>query len=592
MKTANFQRITNTAPMSADTHNLVRENVMQFYVKQQGLDEPEGITALYSRLSQEDKNDGESNSIATQKKILERYCKERGYTAIRHYDEDDGYSGTNFNRPSFQRMLADVKAGKIARVIVKDMSRLGRDYLQVGMYTDIVFPEYGVHFVAVNDGVDSTRGENEFAAIRNVFNEMFARDTSKKIRATWQNKGKSGERLTTNAPYGYIKDPNDKTKWIVDEEAAAVVQKIFALCVDGFGPTQIARWLRENEILCPSAYAQHTGLKNFPATPKNPFHWSNEIVSAILERMEYLGHTVNFKTFKKSYKCKKKLHSDPNDWVIFENTHPPIIEESVFAIVQKLRKSRRRPTRMGDMGLFSGILFCEDCGAKMYLCRGSHFKPEQEYYICSTYRKDRELCTTHSIRNVVLSEILLLNLQEALSYVATHEKDFVREAADISAKERDRELAAKKKALAEADKRIIELDNIIKRLYEDNITGKLTDERFIKLSRDYELEQNNLKANAETIRHELKQQEQMKGNIKNFIAATKKYTDLKALDATVIREFVDRIEISANETGRGQKQTKPRKISIVYNFIGAFDFEARAALAETEQAQQTQRETA
>jgi len=238
-----FQRITNTTPMNEEIRVLVRESILHSFTKQQKQDEPEGFTACYERLSQEDKNDGESNSIANQRRILERFCKERGYTSIRHYDEEDGYSGTNFNRPGFQRMLADIKAGKIARVIVKDMSRLGRDYLQVGMYTDIVFPEFGVHFVAVSDGVDSTRGENEFAAIRNVFNEMFARDTSKKIRATWQSKGKSGERLCTNAPYGYMKDPNDKKKWLIDEEAAAVVQKIFALCMDGRGPAQIAKWL-------------------------------------------------------------------------------------------------------------------------------------------------------------------------------------------------------------------------------------------------------------------------------------------------------------------------------------------------------------
>ena len=309
MKTATFQRVTNTEPMSAEIRALVRENVIQFRAQFQEQDEPEGLTACYERLSQEDGNDGESNSIANQKKILERFCKERGYTPIRHYDEDDGYSGTNFNRPGFQRMLADIKAGKIARVIVKDMSRLGRDYLQVGMYTDIVFPEYGVHFIAVNDSIDSTRGENEFAAIRNVFNEMFARDTSKKIRATCQSKGKSGERLTTNPPYGYMKDPNDRKKWIIDEEAAAVVQKIFSLCVDGTGPTQIAKWLRENQILTPSAYWMSKGLKTSAKPAQDYCRWASRTVGAILDRLEYLGHTVNFRTFKPSYKTRKILQA-------------------------------------------------------------------------------------------------------------------------------------------------------------------------------------------------------------------------------------------------------------------------------------------
>ena len=579
MSKTTFQRVTNNAPMSAETRALVRENVLQFRMQTQGQDEAEGFTACYARLSQEDKNDGESNSIANQKKILERFCKERGYNPIRHYDEDDGYSGTNFNRPGFQRMLADIKTGKISRVIVKDMSRLGRDYLQVGMYTDIVFPEFGVHFVAMNDGVDSTRGENEFAAIRNVFNEMFARDTSKKIRATWQSKGKSGEYLSTNPPYGYTKDPNDKKKWIVDEEAAAVVQKIFSLCVDGKGPTQIAKWLRENQVLTPSAYWASKGILKPTKPTQDPYRWVPRTVADMMERLEFLGHTVNFKTTKQSYKSKKTIYNDPNDWAIFENTHEPIIEESVFAIVQNLRQSRRRPTKMGDMGMFSGLLFCEDCGGKMYLCRTTYFKPEQEYYICSTYRHDREKCTTHTIRNVILEEIVLRNLREAIAYVTANEKDFIREAADVAIQERDRELAANKKALADADKRIAELDVIVKRLYEDNVTGKLTDERFIKLSRDYELEQDNLKAAAETMRQELKQQEQKKGNVKSFVDIAKKYTNLKALDATVLREFVDRIEISATE--KWKKKETGRKIHIVYNFIGAFDFEVATAQAET-----------
>lgn len=578
--TTNFNRIANAAPMSAETHAIVRENVLKFYVKESAQDEPEGLTALYERISQEDKNDGESNSIANQKKILERYCKERGYSAIRHYDEDDGYSGTNFQRPGFQRMLSDIKAGKISRVIVKDMSRLGRDYLQVGMYTDVVFPECGVHFVAVNDGVDSTRGENEFAAIRNIFNEMFARDTSKKIRATWQSKGKSGERLCTNAPYGYLKDPDNHKKWIVDEEAAAVVQKIFSLCMGGMGVTQIAKWLRRNNFLCPAAYKLNKGLKSPNPVPKDPYCWSSEGVSSILRRMEYLGHTVNFKTYKTSYKHKEKLFNDPEKWAIFENTHEPIIEESVFMIVQNIRKSRRRPTKMGNMGMFSGLLFCEDCGGKMYLCRATNFKPEQVHFICSNYRRDRELCTTHTIRNVVLEEIVLQNLREAIAYVTHHEKDFIREAADLTMQERNKELAAQKELLVKSEKRVAELDTIIKRLYEDNITGKLTDERFVKLSRDYELEQHNLKSSIEAMREDVKQGEQNKINAKNFIAATKKYTDLRSLDATVLREFVDRIEISALV-----KRSEERKIHIVYNFVGAFDFSTATAQSETNQEQ-------
>lgn len=372
---------------------------------------------------------------------MERYCKEHGYTAFRHYDEDDGYSGTNFNRPGFQRMLADIKEGKIKSVVVKDMSRFGRDYLQVGMYTDVLFPDFGVHFIAVNDGVDSTRGENEFTAIRNVFNEMYARDTSKKI-----------------------------------------------------------------------------------------------------------------------------LRNDPENWAIFENTQPPIIEESVFLIVQNIRKSRRRPTRMGDMGMFSGLLFCADCGNKMYQCR-THEKPGNAYFLCATYRKDSSLCTTHSIRNVILHEIVLNNLREAIQYVTEHEAEFIQEAADHSLRDRDAEFARKREAYAKAEQRIAELDRIISRLYEDNVMGKLSDERFVKMSHDYELEQSNLKAMADVLRKELKQQEQQKTNVKAFIAVVKKYTDMRELDATLLREFIDRIEVSQVD-----RATKRQSITIVYNFIGVFDF--------------------
>jgi len=562
-----FQSIQPQSTLSSELRSVIRDNVLQFYMRGQTQDaQEEGITALYERLSQEDKLEGESNSIANQKKILERYCKEHGYTAFRHYDEDDGYSGTNFNRPGFQRMLADIKEGKIKRVIVKDMSRFGRDYLQVGMYTDVLFPDFGVHFIAVNDGVDSTRGENEFTAIRNVFNEMYARDTSKKIRATWQTKGKSGERLCTNAPYGYMKDPEDKKKWIVDEEAAAIVQKVFSLCIDGLGPTQIARWLKEHEILCPSAYWKSKGIKTPTKPPKNPYGWTTETVSFMLERVEYLGHTVNFKTTKQSYKSKKILRNDPENWAIFENTQPPIIEESVFLIVQNIRKSRRRPTRMGDMGMFSGLLFCADCGNKMYQCRTNE-KPGNAYFLCATYRKDRSLCTTHSIRNVILHEIVLNNLREAIQYVTEHEAEFIQEAADHSLRDRDAEFARKREAYAKAEQRIAELDRIISRLYEDNVMGKLSDERFVKMSHDYELEQSNLKSMADVLRKELKQQEQQKTNVKAFIAVVKKYTDMRELDATLLREFIDRIEVS-----QADRATKRQSITIVYNFIGAFDF--------------------
>ena len=393
----------------------------------------------------------------------------------------------------------------------------------------------------------------------------------------------------TDYGYGYKKDPENKKRWIVDEEAAAVVQKIFALCMDGMGPTQIAKWLQENKVLSPVAYCYENDLPTTSKRPTDPYKWATKTVVHILERLDYLGHTVNFKTSKQSFKSKKVLWNDPADWVIFENTQEPIIEESVFLIVQKIRQGRRRPTKMGDMGMFSGLLFCADCGGKMYLCRANHFKPEQEYYLCSTYRKDRTLCSTHSIRRVVLEEIVLRNLREAIQYVTQYEDDFVQRAADQSLRERDKELAQKKDTLAQSQKRIAELDVIIKRLYEDNISGKLSDERFIKLSRDYELEQTNLTNLVEHLRQEVKEQEKQKVNVRQFIAAVRKYTDMQQLDASILREFVDKIYISEVYTpDENEPRIKVREIEIVYNFIGAFDFEEAR---EQSQAAQKEKKT-
>ena len=542
--------------------------------------EVEGITACYERLSRDDEQQGESNSIANQKRILETYCENNGYKVIQHY-EDDGYSGTNFNRPNFQKMLSDIKEGKVKRVIVKDMSRLGRDYLQVGMYTDMIFPEYGVHFVAVNDGVDSTRGENEFTAIRNVFNEMYARDTSKKCKAAWQSKGKSGEKLSVIPPYGYLKDPNNKKTWLVDEEAATVVQKIFSLCVEGMGPAQIATHLKQQQVLSPTAHYLKQGTPTRHKLAKDPYKWTPAVVARILERLDYLGHTVNFKTSKQSYKNNKILYNTPEEWVIFENAHPAIIDNSVFEIVQNLRKTRKRPTRQGEMALLSGLVYCEDCGARLHLSRAKTEKTFKEDFVCANYRNNRDLCSSpHHIRNEVLKEIVLQNLQEAIAYVSNHEGDFIREAAEMSAKEHDKELVADKEAVRKAEKRIDELDTIIKRLYEDNVTGKLTDERFVKLSLDYEREQEKLKKSIEAMHHDFKQREQKRQNTKAFIAATKKYTDLKELDGAVLREFIHKIEIAA--TPKYSKK-HPRRISIEYNFIGAFDFNVALESAEAEQ---------
>jgi DNA invertase Pin-like site-specific DNA recombinase len=531
--------------------------------------EPQGYTALYSRLSNEDDLNGESNSIMSQKRILERYCEEHKHLPFQHYI-DDGYSGTNFNRPDFIRLIADIKAGKVVRVVVKDMSRFGRDYLQVGMYTDVLFPELGVHFVAVNDGVDSTRGENEFTAIRNIFNEMFARDTSKKIRASLHNKGKAGEHLCNLPPYGYLKDPSNKKKWVIDMVAAAVDQKIFALCTSGVGTSRTARWLRENKIKCPAAHFAELGILTPYRVPEDPYRWTNATVSNILGRLDYLGHTVNFKTTKQSYKSGKYTLNSPDIWQVFENTHEPIIEESVFWAAQRCRAGRRRPTRLGDPPMLSGLVFCGDCGSKMYFHRRSTKQGGiNTRLLCSEYKNRGGPCSAHYLRLEDLEEVVLRNLREAISYVTDREKDFIKEATELSSRERDREHTAKKNTLLGFEKRIAEIDMIIKRLCEDSISSKLSDERFSKLLDEYEKEQASLNDNIVALRSDVEEKERSLLNTKDFIAITRKYTDLKELDATILRAFIDKIYVFEKD-----KQALTQEIRIVYNFIGAFRFDS------------------
>lgn len=473
-------------------------------------------------------------------------------------------------------MIADIEAGIVKRVIIKDMSRFGRDYLQVGMYTEIMFPEHDVHFIAVNDGVDSTQGDNEFTPFRNIINEWYAKDTSKKIRAVMKVKGNAGEHLTSNPPYGYMKSPDDPKHWIKEEEPAQVMYEIGLYIMDGFGPSQIARKLKERKILTPAAYYESKGMKTNVKKQGDPYAWDSSTIADMMDRWrEYLGHTVNFKTRKKSYKSKKTIQNPESEWAIFENTHEPIWTEAMADAARLARQTRRRPTKMGEMGMFSGMMYCADCGSIMYQCRATGFRRDQEYYICSGYRKGKDVCgETHSIRTVILEELILDNLREIVSFARQHKERFVQMVMDMDLKERNKGLAKKKRLLADAEKRIAELDNIFKRLYEDNISGKLSDERFIKLSRDYELEQTNLTNLVEHLRQEVKEQEKQKVNVRQFIAAVRKYTDMQQLDASVLREFVEKIYISEVYTpDENEPRIKVREIEIVYNFIGAFDFE-------------------
>lgn len=531
----------------------------------------EAVTALYCRLSRDDELQGDSNSIINQKKILQKYALDHGWKNIRFYI-DDGISGTTFNRPGFQEMIADIEAGIVKRVIIKDMSRLGRDYLQVGMYTEIMFPEHDVHFIAVNDGVDSKQGDNEFTPFRNIINEWYAKDTSKKIRAVMKVKGNAGEHLTTNAPYGYMKDPANPKQWVRDNDAANVVYDIGLYVMDGYGPSQIARLLKQRKILTPAAYYESKGINCNVKPQDDPYGWNASTVAHILDRWrEYLGHTVNFKTTKKSYKSKKKIQNPESEWVIFENTHEPIWTESIADAVRLARQTRRRPTKMGEMGMFSGMMFCADCGSIMYQCRATGFRREQEYYLCAGYRKSRDICgSTHSIRTVILEELILQNLCKVVSYAREQEDQFVKMVMDMDEKERSKGLAKKKKLLTDAEKRISELDRIFKHLYEDNITGKLTDERFKKLSADYEAEQAALQTQVNSLREEIQEEESKCANVERFLSIVRKYTEIPELTPHILHEFVEKIVVHA-ATDPHSKTNRKQEVDIYYKGIGILE---------------------
>lgn len=527
----------------------------------------EEITALYCRLSQDDKQEGDSNSIINQKKILKRYAAEHGYNSCMFF-VDDGFSGTYFNRPNFLKMIAEIEAGRIHRVIVKDMSRLGRDYLQVGMYTEIMFPNLDVHFIAVNDGVDSHMGDNEFTPFRNIINEWYAKDTSKKIRAVKKAKGIAGEHMSSHAPYGYKKNPDNLKEWLVDEEAAEVVREIFRLCVNGYGLTQIANILTEKEILCPAAYAMQNGLKQPTTLPDNPFQWNSTVVVRILSRMDYLGHTVNFKTYTKSYKNHKKIENSPENWKIFEDTHEAIIDRETFDIVQKIREGRKRPTKMGEMPMFSGLLYCADCGSKMTFHRKVDEPAEKHNFVCGNYRHNSKSCTMHYIRNVAVEQIVLENLKEVTRYVSDYEDEFVQMVMDTDMRQKSKELAQKKKRCAEIQSRIGELDKIFQRIYEDNINGKLSDERFMKLLKGYESEQHDLQNELASLQEDLQKEEKQTVNVKQFLSTVRKYTNITELTPEIVHEFIDRILVHAPDKSSGRRL---QEIEIIYNHIGVFD---------------------
>ena len=525
------------------------------------------ITALYPRLSHEDELPGESNSISNQKRILETYAKQNGFSNLRWYT-DDGYSGANFQRPGFQAMLADIEAGKVGTVIVKDMSRLGRNYLQVGMYTEMIFPQKGVRFIAINDGVDSAQGENDFAPLRNIFNEWLVRDTSKKIKAVKRSKGMSGKPITSKPVYGYLMDEDEN--FIIDEEAAPVVRQIYSLCLAGNGPTKIARMLTEQQIPTPGTLEYRRTGSTRRYHPGYECKWATNTVVHLLENREYTGCLVNFKTEKPSYKLKHSIENPPEKQAVFENHHEPIIDRETWERVQELRKQRKRPNRYDEVGLFSGILFCADCGSVMYQQRYQTDKRKQDCYICGSYKKRTADCTAHFIRTDLLTAGVLSNLRKVTSYAAKHEARFMKLLIEQNEDGDRRRNAAKKKELEAAEKRIAELSAIFKRLYEDSVTGRISDERFTELSADYEAEQKELKERAARLREELSKAQEATANAEKFMNVVRRHTTIEELTPTLLREFVEKIVVHESVALDGKRRGKLRRqeIEIYYSFVG------------------------
>ncbi|WP_432630164.1 DUF4368 domain-containing protein [Brotaphodocola sp.] len=525
---------------------------------------PDNITALYARLSQEDALDGESNSIANQKKILLKYAKDNGFSNPIFFI-DDGVSGVTFDRPGWNEMIRLAEAGKVTTVIVKDMSRMGRDYLKVGYYTESFFAERDIRYIAINDGVDSDKGDNEFTPFRNLFNDFYARDTSKKIRAVMRAKGNAGEHLCTNPPYGYMKSPDNKKQWIVDEEAAAVVKRIFDLCVAGKGPMQIAKILTADKVLTVKAYYAKRDGKTMP---DNLYRWDYKSISGILERPEYTGCTVNFKTYSKSHKLKKRLQNTPENYRIFPNTQSAIIEEKVFERVQELRANKRRPTKTGRQGLFSGLRYCADCGEKLYFCTTNSFSPKQEHYVCSNYKSNTGTCSAHFIREETLTLFVRQRIFDVTAMFFDDIQGFQNMVYQQRFEEAEKAVKQKKKELEQARKRIAELDRIFKRIYEDDISGTISHERFLKLSAEYEAEQKELTAFVKTEQTAVDTYEQDRTDFDSFAAIIRRYVGIRELTPTIVNEFVKKIIVHAPDKSSGHRR---QKIEIVWNFIGELE---------------------
>lgn len=538
-------------------------------MKQSNNKKSRDVTAfLYERLSRDDNLEGESYSIGNQKKLLAKVAKEKGYTNLVHF-LDDGISGVTMDRPGFVEMIRQLEQGKAAAVFVKDLSRLGRNYIEVGRLTEEFFPDHDIRLVAVSDNIDTAEGENELAPIRNLFNEWYARDISKKRRISNKIKGNAGEPMG-QPPYGYIKDPNDPKHWIVDDEAAQVVRRVYSMTLEGFGTEQIAAQLEKDDVLTPRAYWLTKGIKR-PGKGKQqpPTKWNSSTITKILSLQEYCGDILNFKTYSKSYKNKKRIDNDRENWVVFQDVHEAIIERAVYEQVQQKRgKIRKRRTNNGEHNMFSGLLVCADCGSNLHF----HFNqgnPEIKYFNCSNYKGNRGTCTsTHYVRVDFLEEVVLGEIRRLTKFASLYEDEFVKAVIGHSqqAEQTDRKL--KEKELQTLLARDEELDGLFERIYEDNVSGKLSDDRFAKMSRRYEDEQKELAEKIKKLRSEIEKQSSRSMTTDMFIGLVRKYTRARKLTPRMLNELVEKIEVFNAEKIDGVWE---QRLRIHYNCVGTIE---------------------
>ncbi|UQK60737.1 recombinase family protein [Ezakiella coagulans] len=538
----------------------------------------EKITALYERLSRDDELEGESNSIVNQKKILEEYASKNNLTNIIHFT-DDGISGTQFDRPGFMEMMNGVNTGNIGCIIVKDMSRLGRDYLKVGQCMEIL-RQKGVRLIAINDNVDSFYREDDFTPFRNIMNEWYARDTSRKIQSTFRSKGESGKPTASTPPYGYIKDEKDKNKWIVDEKAAEVVRRIFNMTMQGNGPYRIAKILEGEKVDIPAYHQQKLGYglyqsKNF----EHPYRWCSSTIASILKKQEYLGHTVNFKT-RKHFKDKKSKYVSEDNWLIFENTHEPIIDQETFDNVQRIRGNvKRYPDGWGEYHPLTGLMYCADCGSKMYVHRTSNYK-NIPYYTCSAYTKTPcgTLClSAHRIKAEVVLNLIRETLKDIKKYLDEDNEAFIRSIQNEMEEKEKIEIEKKKIRLTESQNRVQELERLMCRIYEDMILNKIPNNRYEILNNQYETEQVALSKEIKDLEQQVSRYEKETDRAKKFISLISRYENFDELTTTMINEFVEKIVV--HERDRKGSQTSKQKIEIYFNFIGNYEL-PRAELSE------------